>query len=71
MPHAGETSVECAVVQRSMSFQLRKQFGSGTMEDPLRHAVGMRTAQAPWIGWGTGCFRKFPTGRDRAHVRPG
>ncbi|CAE7705677.1 ppsA [Symbiodinium sp. CCMP2592] len=22
-----------------------KQFGSGTMEDPLRHAVGMRTAQ--------------------------
>lgn len=23
----------------------RKQFGSGSMEDPLRHAVGMRTAQ--------------------------
>ena len=23
------------------------------MEDPLRHAVGMRTAQVPWIGWGT------------------
>ena len=25
--------------------EARQQFGKGTMEDPLRHAVGMRTAQ--------------------------
>lgn len=31
--------------QMHRSLEPRKQFGSGTMEDPLRHAVAMRTAQ--------------------------